>query len=181
MVGCNEAMSRFFSPRFTLLLGLYLLVPFAIKTLTGLPVWPAILFPVGSGKLYVANGKVAFGHLSFQGFDREGNRRELDRAELFAPIPIGYSGGMADAELGLSEATTRLVWVRGLRRQISIARRVPDLALRSEVAGWWSARLQDRGLSPDRIVIRRDEMIVEVKSGREVGRRLIDERTIALR
>jgi len=174
-------MSRFFSPRFTLLLGLYLLVPFAIKTLTGLPVSPAILFPVGSGKLYIADGNVAFAHLSFRGFDREGNTRELDRAELFAPIPMGYSGAMAEADLGLSEATTRVVWVKGLRRQISIPRRVPDRAVRSEVAGWWSARLRDRGLSPDRIVLRRDEMIVEVKTGREVGRRPIDDRTITLR
>jgi len=174
-------VNRFFSLRFTLLLGLYLVVPFAIKTLTALPVWPAILFPVGAGKLYVVNGNVAFPYLSFWGFDREGNARELDRAELFDPIPIGYSGGVADAELGLSEATTHVVWVRGFRRQISIARRVPNRTLRSEVAGWWSARLRDRGLSADRIILRRDEVFVEVKTGREVSRRLIDERTIALR
>lgn len=174
-------MDRFFSPKFTLLLGLYLIVPFAISTLTGLPVWPAILFPVGSGKLYIGDGNVAFAHLSFRAFDRQGNPRELDRGELFAPIPIGYSGGMADAELGLSEATRRVIWVRGLRRQISIARRVPDRTLRDEVAGWWSARLRKRGLSADRIVLRRDEVVVEVKTGREVSRSPIDERTIVLR
>jgi hypothetical protein len=101
-------MSRLFSLRFTLLLGLYLVVPLAIETITGLPVWPAVLFPVGSGKLNVVDGRVAFELLTFRGFDREGNLRQLDRAELFAPIPIGYSGGMAEAGLGLSAATTRV-------------------------------------------------------------------------
>ena len=174
-------MNRHFSLVFTSVLCVYLAVPFAIESLTGLLTFPAILLPVGSGKLSVVDGTVAFEHLSFRGFDREERAQELDPGRFFAPVPIGYSGAMANNALGLSEETTQSVWVKGARFSVKLPRHVPDRALRDETAAWLSDRLGRLGLSPDRIVIRRDEIVVEVKSGREISSRPLDERTIKLR
>ena len=174
-------MNRVFSLKFTLLLCAYLVVPFAIESVTGLLTFPAVLLPVGSGKLDVLDGKVTFAHLSFWGFDRQGRPQQLDPGKFFAPIPIGYSGALAGYGLGLSEETTQPVWVRGARFRMAIPRHIPETALRDEVVAWLSDQLRKEGLSTDRIAVRRDEIIVEVKTGRKLSSSLLDERTITLR
>lgn len=170
-----------FSPRFTSLLLVLLVIPFALKSLTTAVPFPAVLFPTGPSKIAVHDGQAEFTYVSIEGYDDVGRPMPVDVRRLMAPISASLVFGIADSEFGQGQALTQTVSLKRLKWGIDLPRWAHARASQDQARQWLGDRLRRQGLSPDRILVRLDAVTVEMRSGVELSRTVISEKAIALR
>ncbi len=174
-------MKPLFSLKFTVFLILVLLVPFVLKTVSRkLEPYPAIILPSGASKLDLKEGKIGVDGISIYGYDTQGNLEKIDVKQFIAPIPSHYFHVLANNEFGLSTKTTDEIWLRGLNKKIDIKRKSTSSEHQELAKIWLANRLKKLGLSTSSILIRYEFKELSINDGKELSRKITNEKNISL-
>lgn len=149
-------MTARFSKRATLFIALSLLLPELARKVSGsFELYPAVLLPVGAGKLKLAGGRVTLNHNLVEA-RRAGEWREVDRAELLDPLPVHYFGEMVRGKFGFHD---------GHWHKLTAPPPRPSPQALSETKHWLRARLERMGFDGRVMRVVDERYVLQMPSG----------------
>lgn len=154
--------------------------PFLVTIATRHEPFPAVLFPMGPGKLRTTDGQLVYEVRTIVAHDLSGNEVEIPGAEFLDPIPVDYLMYLADSAFGRSGSGTTTMGIRGTSLQFEIATFEPTQVQHHAANAWFRRRLAELGLAQDSFLIRTLDITANAADGREVARTVTREVTIAL-
>lgn len=169
------------TPRATVILAVFLLVPALIRSLSTEP-FPAVLLPAGSGQLSVEDGIVTFSHSSLWAHDIAGNAHKLDAESFLDPVPVHFLGPLTSFEFGLTpERRTVLYLRRPVPMEFELDVRPSNPEHLAEARSFFARRLRSLNLSDASLTWRTVSSRVRHDTGEELESTVESERTIQLR
>jgi hypothetical protein len=164
-------MDSRFSPRATLGIALFLLVPELMRHVSGSgEPYPAVLLPAGAGKLRFKQGKLPMTHTLIEA-RRGGVWSEVDRAELLEPLPVHYFGEVVRGNFGLEDGKWR-GWNAPAPR--------PSPEARLETKRWLRARLVRMGFDGHALRVVEQRYLLEMPSGAHQATEQLSEKVYEL-
>lgn len=160
----------------TLGIAVVLAAPFAILTLTGEEPYPAVIFP-GGGQIqtHVVDGVAAFQSDTLVAYTPAGVERVVDRALLLDPIPPSQLSGLIASRFGQDRSSTRSVVVRGIDLVFEVPRAVPTVEETTRAREWLAGQLRSMGLSEETLIVRKERVTIDHRTGRELDREVLEE------
>ncbi len=149
-------MAATFSKRATLGIFLALLVPELARKVSGsFEPFPAVLLPVGAGKLKLDGRRVTLKHNLVEA-RRAGEWHEVDRAELLDPLPVHYFGEMVRGKFGFHD---------GYWHKLTAPPPRPSPHALSETKRWLRARLERMGFDGHAMRVVEERYVLEMPLG----------------
>ena len=168
-------------------LAVVLIVPFALREgwfSKRVEPYPAVLFPIGHGKLNLKDRLIRSSRLELFSKDQEGEEHPLSPQKFFHPIPTVYwpyvaseskQFGLANPEQGTVEKKLGSWKITFHKNRVATAEE------KREVAEWLAQQLRASGRPLDRtLVVRETETEIDIATGDEVGSEVTFEYMIRL-
>jgi len=163
-----------FSTRFTLALAIYLLGGAALAFFTPFEPFPAVMLPGGGEPVPIKDGVARFESVGLWGRTPEGEKKRIVVSDFLAPIPDYYVFGVARTGFGYTNPKPRKVELGPFVFRVSQPERSREM--RREVVVWLQHRLHEAGLAEDSLMVRKDEIEIDMASDRELARKRLSEK-----
>jgi hypothetical protein len=166
-----------FSSKVTLLIALGLVVPEVLRALNGsLEPYPAVLLPAGAGKISLRDGGLPITRIVLQA-KRNGEWRQVDPAAFLDPMPVHFVGAIARAQFGLRSDVGA---PNKPKKRLEVPPPTPNVAQIEQTQRWLRNKLRSLGYAPDALRVTKEELFLEIPSGRIHSSRTLEVQTYAL-
>ena len=165
-----------FSTAFTLALALGLFLPLVVRTATSLEPYPAVLFPGGVPLLRIVDGQALVYSLTAYARGPNGEFIRLNEPRLIAPLPPHYWYAVVGNEFGQSITPTKQLRIRKFRN-LRMRRRVASPEARRDALAWLAKQVEKRRRRCS-IVWRAQELMFDLRKGREISTTELGESTL---
>jgi hypothetical protein len=175
----SSAKLPVFSTALTVLLVLYFLIPFALRTISNFFVYPAMLFPAGATSIPVYDGiayfytPLLFARLS------DGKVVPIGTREFLTPMPPPYIWGSVTSTFGQSTDAFKTITIKHVRT-FNIPRHVSPEPERRLALHWITDRVRQSAPNAKELLVRVVKVEFDLLSHREINRTTSNESALEL-